>query len=205
MLTEREMRERGITRGYEEFMSDLRSMGEMVLLAMPAGRGVGDPGREFTSGEAEVLERGGLDLSPWESEEERGGEEALGLTASRYALMLAGGLGTGEAAGRLGVSDGRVRQRLAERSLYGIKTGRGYRLPAFQFARDGEVPRVGEVLRALPPGLHPVAVENWFTGPNPDLYLDEEEERPISPWEWLMAGGSPEAVVPLAGALAAGS
>lgn len=115
--------------------------------------------------------------------------------------MLSAALTTGEVGGRLGVSEGRVRQRLKEGSLYGIKTPKGHRLPVFQFSGDGEVPGVGEVLRSLDPDLHPVAVENWFTMPDPDLYLDEEERRPVSPREWLLVGGSPDAVVPPSGNL----
>jgi hypothetical protein len=34
--------------------------------------------------------------------------------------------------------------------------------------------------------------------PNPDLCLEEEEQEPVSPRGWLLSGGSPEAVVPLA-------
>lgn len=197
-LTKKEMRERGIPRSYEEFMADLREMGEAALLAMPKGREVGDPGREFTLREAGVLRRGGLDLFAGNDEER---EDALGETAASYALMLSAALSTEEAAGRLGVSEGRVRQRLKERSLYGIRTPKGHRLAAFQFAESGEVPNVGAVLRSLDQGLHPVAIENWFTLPDPDLYLGGYEERPVSPREWLLAGGSPAAVVPPAGDL----
>lgn len=192
-LTEKEMRERGIPRSYEEFMEDLREMGEAALLAMPRGRESGNPGREFTIEEADVLRRGGLDPSPGDSERR---EDALGQTAAKYALILASALSTREAAARIGVSEGRVRQRLKEGSLHGVGTPRGHRLPAFQFTEDGEVPNVGAVLRSLDRDLHPVATQNWFTLPDPDLYLDVDEERPVSPREWLLAGGSPDAVVP---------
>jgi hypothetical protein len=198
-LTRKEMRERGIPRSYEEFMADLREMGEAALLAMPRGREAGEPEREFTTEEAEVLQRGGLDLS---SDDDENREDALGVTAVRYALMLASALSTAEAADRLGVSEGRVRQRLKEGSLYGVRTPKGHRLPAFQFTdTGGEVPNVGALLRPLDGDLHPVAVENWFTLPDPDLYLDGNDENPISPREWLLAGGSPGAVVPPAGDL----
>lgn len=195
-LTEKEMRERGIPRTYEEFMEDLREMGEAALLAMPRGRESGDPGREFTPEEADALRRGGLDLSPGGG---GGREDAIGQTAAKYALMLASALSTGEAAERLGVSEGRVRQRLKEGSLHGVGTPKGHRLPTFQFTQSGEVPNVGAVLRSLDRDLHPVAVENWFTLPDQDLYLDEDEGFPVSPREWLMAGGSPAAVVPPSG------
>jgi hypothetical protein len=34
--------------------------------------------------------------------------------------------------------------------------------------------------------------------PNPDLYLDEEEARPVSPRYWLLSGGDPEVLAHLA-------
>lgn len=197
-LSEKEMRERGIPRSYGEFMEDLREMGEAALLAMPRGRESGDPGREFTPEEADVLRRGGLDLS---TDDSGGRGDALGQTAAKYALMLASALSTMEAAERIGVSEGRVRQRLKEGSLYGIGTPRGHRLPAFQFTQSGEVPNVGAVLRSLDRDLHPVAAQNWLTLPDPDLYLAADEELPVSPREWLLAGGSPDAVVPPMGEL----
>jgi hypothetical protein len=43
-------------------------------------------------------------------------------------------------------------------------------------------------LRRIDGSMHPVALSNWFTLPNPDLNLDEEE-RTVSPREWLLSGG----------------
>jgi hypothetical protein len=40
--------------------------------------------------------------------------------------------------------------------------------------------------------VHPVTILNWFALPNPDLYLDEEEARPVSPRHWLLSGGDAE-------------
>ena len=41
---------------------------------------------------------------------------------------------------------------------------------------------------ALPADLHPVAVYNWFTLPDPDLTWQGE---PLSPLDWLRSGGDP--------------
>jgi hypothetical protein len=61
---------------------------------------------------------------------------------------------------------------------------------------------IGEVLRRVDRSVHPVALLNWFTLPDPDLHLDEGEERAVSPREWLLSGGSPETIcAPGAGAL----
>ena len=91
-----------------------------------------------------------------------------------------------------------MRQRLKERTLYGVKAGRENRLPAFQFEGGREVPGIGEVLRHVDRSMHPVALSNWFTLPNQDLNLDEEKERAVSPREWLLSGGEPKVLVPLA-------
>ncbi len=193
-LTEKELRDRGIRRNREEIEDDARRFAFRVVASLPTGRWVTEPAREFSPEEAAVLEEGGLDLSPPAEEE----PDPLARTAARYAAMLATALTTREAAGLLGTGESRVRQRLKEKTLYGVKAGRENRFPAFQFEGGGEVPGVGEVLRHVDRSLHPVALANWFTLPTPELYLDEEEERAVSPREWLLSGGGPRVLVPLA-------
>lgn len=193
-LTEKELRERGIRRSRDEVVEEAGRFAYAILADMPTGRWVPEPVGELSAGEAEAMGEGGLDLSPPSLEE----ADPLAATAARYAALLASSLTTAEAAGLLGVSEGRVRQRLGEGTLYRVKAGRENRLPAFQFEGAGEVRGVGRVVRALRPGAHPVTVANFFAGPNPDLYLDEEEERPLSPRDWLLSGGEPEVLVPLA-------
>lgn len=191
-LTEEQLRERGIGRSAEEMVAEAEEMVALSVGSMPVGRRREEPWRELTAAEAGVLERGGLDLSgPSEGRQ-------LARTAAKYAAMLASSLTITEAAALLGVSKSRIRQRIGERSLYGVRAGRQWRLPRFQFAGDEEVPGIAEVVRRMPVDVHPVSAENFFTLPNPDLYLDEEEEQPVSPREWLLSGGSPETVAPLA-------
>ncbi len=192
-LTEQELRDRGIRRSGEEIEEDARRFAFGVVASMPTGRWVTEPAGEFSPGEAAVLAEGGLDLSPPAA----GEPDPLARTAARYAAMLATALTTREAAGLLGTGESRVRQRLKEKTLYGVKAGRENRLPAFQFEGGKEVPGMGEVLRHVDRSLHPVALSNWFMLPNPDLYLDEEE-RALSPREWLLSGGAPGVLVPLA-------
>lgn len=193
-LTEKELRDRGIRRNREEIEDDARRFTLHVIAFLPTGRWVTEPAREFSPAEAVVLEEGGLDLSPPTVEE----PDPLARTASRYAALLATALTTREAAGLLGTGESRVRQRLKEKTLYGVKAGRENRFPAFQFDGGKEVPGMGEVLRHVDRSLHPVALSNWFTLPNPDLYLNEEEESAVSPREWLLSGGTPGVLVPLA-------
>jgi hypothetical protein len=84
-------------------------------------------------------------------------------------------------------------------TLYGIEVAGGERrLPRFQFSETGEVPGMGKVSRQIDRGVHPISVENFLMSPSPDLYLDEDEDEPVSPRDWLLSGGKPEAVIPLA-------
>ncbi len=193
-LSDEELGQRGIHRSIEEIVAEAREMVVISVTEMPVGRGVVEPGRELSAGEVRVLERGGLELS----RAPRG--ERLARTAARYAALRAAALTESEAASLLGVSESRVRQRIGEGTLYAVRTGRERRLPRFQFAGGRPVPHAGEVLREVREDAHPLAVERWFTSPDPDLILEGEGE-PLSPRDWLLSGGSPEALEPLAGEL----
>ncbi len=100
----------------------------------------------------------------------------------------------------MGVNPSRVRQRLGgdPRSLYGIKEGKSWRVPKFQFIGRKPIPGMAEVLPALPRDLHPVEVQRWFSTPHPDLYLDPDERRPVAPLDWLRMGRPAEVVADLA-------
>jgi len=190
-LSDERLRERGIFRSTEEMVAEAREMVALSVAEMPLRRVGEEPGREFTQGEVEALSRGGLDLS------RVSGGEGLARTAARYAALRAAALTEPEAAALLGVSESRVRQRIGERTLYAVRAGRERRLPRFQFSEDGLVPNVGEVLREVPEDAHPLAVEGWFVGPDPDLIL-EGEDASLSPRDWLLSGGSAEVLRPLA-------
>ncbi len=172
--------------------SEAETMVDSMLATLPVGRTRGRPESRFTEGEAAVLREGGMkfDASGY------GGQ--VSRTASKHAAIVASALTVREAAALLGVSEGRVRQKVSAGRLYSVLAGGGRRLPRFQFSERGGVPGMEEVARSVPGGVHPVALWNFFMSPNPDLYLDAEEEVPVSPRDWLLSGGSPEAVVPLA-------
>jgi hypothetical protein len=192
-LTDKELRDRGIRRSPEEIAEEARRLVFYVLSEMPTGRWAADPGREFAEEEIVALKEGGLDLSVREA-----GSDPLAETAAKYVALLASALTTREAAGVLEVGESRIRQRLREGTLYGVKARRENRLPAFQFEGGNVVPGIAEVLTRMDRSVHPVAVLNWFVLPNPDLYLDEEEARPVSPRHWLLSGGDPEVPAHLA-------
>jgi hypothetical protein len=152
----------------------------------------------LTDAEERLLRDGGLPSAPL------GPEEALVLhrASAEYARLLDESYTVEEAAGLLGVNTSRIRQRLTgtPRTLFGIKLGKSWRIPMFQFhARRGLVPGLERVLERLPPDLHPVAVYRWFTSPNPDLTF--QDDAAISPLDWLRVGNAPEVVAELAAGL----
>ena len=156
-------------------------------------RVVADPTAELSREETAALRRGGLDPA-WRGDDV---DNPTLRSAAEYAALLASSLSVEQAAALLGVDGSRVRHRLAEGTLYGVKDRHTWRLPAFQFAGRRLVSGLERVLPHLPGGLHPLAVLGWLTRPNPDLYLDADE-TPVSPLDWLRAGHDPERVARLA-------
>lgn len=156
----------------------------------------GDPRRQFSGSEAEVLREGGLSLEPRGD----GERDARVATMARLAATLAEAKGVREVAQDLGVSATRIRQRAAERSLYGIHEGEEWRFPRWQFnaGANTPIPGLAAVLPSVPAELHPVAVERFFTEPCPDL---EIEDVAVSPVTWLESGGNAALVASLAAAL----
>ena len=156
------------------------------------------PGQEgLTSEEVGAARSGGLDPQP-----PRGARaDPLVQSVVAYASLIHTGLTTRQTAARLGVSDARVRQRLQARTLLAVREGLSWKLPVFQFTKRGELPGWGEVCLSLPSAASPVGVERWLRLPHPDL-VTGENETPISPRGWLLAGRPPAAVAALAGELA---
>jgi hypothetical protein len=150
----------------------------------------------LTASEESALARGGVEPV---SEEDVAVVQAR--AASAFQELRASSLTVDDAAARLGVNTSRIRQRLAARSLYGLKDGNTWLLPAFQFVSSGLVPGVGVVVRKMPPDIGALAAARWFTTPNPDLCTRDEDERPLTPLQWLLVGNPPEAAGELAAAL----
>lgn len=115
---------------------------------------------------------------------------ALERSLIEYEILIRESLTLEKAAKELGVSTSRLRQRLSpkERSLYGIKVGRGWRIPRFQFQKRGKlVHNIEHVLPHIRPDAHPLAVRTWFVTPHVDL-VAEDDDKPVAPKEWLAAG-----------------
>lgn len=115
-----------------------------------------------------------------------------------YAVMAGTALPLAEAASMLDVTTGRLRQRLAEGDLLGIRgeDGRSWRIPAFQFADGRELPGLRGVLKAIPDGVHPLEIAAFFATPQPDL--EAADGSALTPTAWLRSGGDPGPVADLA-------
>jgi hypothetical protein len=161
------------------------------LLANEPLRAESRPGASVTEGELAALHRVGLN-----THECRDGEaDPLLESIADYMGLLETSYTTTEAAEQLEVDISRIRQRLRERSLYGVEYDGEKRLPRFQFERQCVLPGLREVLQALPEDLNPLDVAEWFLSPNPDL---EMRQRVLSPRQWLLSGGAVERAVILA-------
>jgi hypothetical protein len=126
-----------------------------------------------------------------------------------------GSLSLNEAAAALGVSTSRIRQKLgAERTLYGVKLGRTWRVPLFQFEPPKEgtkkggkrtqprklVHNIEKVMPTVNRELSALSVRRFFQSENSDLVVGDEE-TPVSPLAWLSAGNPPDPVVAIAAEL----
>jgi hypothetical protein len=153
-----------------------------------------DPTDYFGEHQLSALRKLGASLDPLRANELG---PVAGLAAA-HAELVAHSLSVAEAAKRLGVDTSRVRQRIYARSLYAFKHQGGWLIPAFQLRRRKLVSALDAVVSVLAPALHPVAVSRWFTTPNADLVVDD---APVSPIDWLAAGGPSETLATLAEAI----
>jgi hypothetical protein len=127
----------------------------------------------------------------------RAENDPLIKSQAQYMALLEDSLSATEAAKLLRVDVSRVRQRLRERSLFGIEYEGSWRLPRFQFERRLVIPGLAQVLKSLPPDLFPLDIVDWFVLTDPDLQLDSDA-APLSPRQWLLSGRPMEAIITLA-------
>jgi hypothetical protein len=115
--------------------------------------------------------------------------------AGHTARLLSTAYSAGEVADLLGVSDSRVRQRRADRTLWAIEDAGGWVFPALQFedvdGRRRQIRHLDQVLPAIPTDIHPLAVARLLSSSQPDLVVDA---HPVSPLQWLRDGGDLRAV-----------
>jgi hypothetical protein len=106
---------------------------------------------------------------PEPTEEDLAEARQVGRAAVRDALgaALHGALTRDQAADRIGVTPQAVSERRKAGKLLGLRRGREWRFPAWQFADDGTVPGL-ELLIAGWSGT-PLALSTWATRPSVDL------------------------------------
>ena len=165
--------------------------GELTAPGSPAG-----PPQPLTDQEERRLRAGRLEPAPLAT----GEAHLLHRATAEYARLLTDSYSVEEAAAVLGVNGSRVRQRLTARprTLFGLKIGKSWRIPKFQFHGRRLIPGLEAVLPRLPASLHPVAVYRWLTSPSPDLVVGD---KAISPLDWLRVGNAPDPVARMAASL----
>ena len=157
----------------------------------------GEATKKLTVEEQGILRDGGLTLEPTP------GPDPLAKTAVKFAAIVKRSLTSKTVSRRLGLTPGRIRQMIADRSLYSFLIGRNRYIPDFQIEDNRLVPNIAGVNKALPLQMHPVEVYNWYRLPNVDLYLDKDIDDTVSPLDWLTGGQDVEQVVFLANRLEA--
>lgn len=182
----------GVRATVEQVVKTFRAVLEFTATtAEPA-----DPANEFSSEERAALERAGANFAPLAPEV----ADPVERTRIAYAALLLDTVGVAEAADLMERDRSRIHQRIRERTLWAIPGEGGLRIPRAQFAEGPEqdlveIDGMGRVVKALPSDLHPVSVLRWLTQPKPDLRI---EDSPVSPRDWLRAGGNPDEAVALA-------
>ena len=124
--------------------------------------------------------------------EDRDAYIAAGTEIAGHAAHLAVTAFTAEEVrSGLGISASRVRQKRLAGELWAIPDGQTWLFPILQFETGDnggptrQVRGIDQVLKALPDDLHPVAVAGFLRTPQSNLFHD----RPMTPIEWLRAGG----------------
>ncbi|EHK80550.1 hypothetical protein QR64_01440 [Rhodococcus sp. Chr-9] len=119
----------------------------------------------------------------------------------RMANLVATSLSIADAAVRLGVTPARIRQRIADGTLWAFDSGRNRLLPPAQFTDSGAVPHLDKVMPHIPKDLHPLTVQTLLTQPQSSLVVDG---RPVSIVAWLTgSAGTPEEIEIVVDVLAA--
>lgn len=169
----------------------LNAMLRRVLDAMPTML-YGETTTELSVGERQVLVEAGVDLDA----EPR--SDPLAATAALFAAIIDASLTTAKAAERLSMPKSRIRQMIARRTLYSVLLDNRRYIPLFQFVKDGGlIHNITKTNAVLPGDLHPVDVYDWYTRPDPDLFVGGDVEATMSPLAWLGSGGDVKSVLRL--------
>ncbi len=161
---------------------------------------VGDVTSSLPAAEVEALTEVGIDLAGRPGDPAGVGQ--LALTQARVGRFRDDALTVAEAAARVGLSTSRIRQLIGAGDLIAIPGQDGHLLPDWQFLGDAFVPALSTLGTAAGSAstVHPLALARFMTRPDVDLVVDG---RPMTPVQWLVAGGDPDRVAALAAPLEA--
>ncbi len=151
-----------------------------------------NPAEYFSVDQRSVLTDVGLDLATQRTGERDPRARAVAL----HAVLRDSALTVAGAAERIGVDASRIRHRLAGGQLVGWKDRGGWRLPVWQFTDDDVLPGLSTVLAEVPVDQPALVVAAFMTTPQAAL-----GDPPVTPRDWLMAGGMPEKVARLVSVL----
>jgi excisionase family DNA binding protein len=177
------------TRGSRVTEEGLGTMVAEAIASWPELHVRRDTGHDLSTQESAILAEGRFTRRG----ARRSGNDPVALGVAEHAALLETALSVAEAAERLGVTEGRIRQRLSERpsTLWGVRVGHGWRLPASQFDARATIPGLEVLLVSLPEDLSPIAFHRWFTTPSTDLATTEGGTETLSPRDWLRLGRNP--------------
>lgn len=173
---------RGSPLSVDAFLDILREASETTSEALSAGE------RSFLLENTDLTEE---DLTPQAraaSRDRVASDRAVAEEEARASSLM-----TGEVAGLLGRQEASIRRSKANGDLYALPVsgGRASRFPAWQFGGQQVVPGLREILPAFPRYFHPLSIQRFMTTPHEEL----DEQTPV---QWLLEGGSVDAVVTLA-------
>ncbi|HCS65947.1 MAG TPA: hypothetical protein DIW64_18810 [Cellvibrio sp.] len=97
---------------------------------------------------------------------------------------------------RLGIDNKTLRQYIGNHRVYAIKVmhdenrrKRKFLFPVFQFDGSQIIPRLSTALKYVSKDTHPAAINKFFLMPTDEL-KSRKVNGPISPRDWLIAGGA---------------
>lgn len=126
--------------------------------------------RSVTIDETPALDSTLWGRGPTTNERRAAALQNLGRTYAARRAVIESALTRSEAAELLDVSEQAVLDRLKAGDLLGLKKGREWRLPTWQFSADtaqGFVPGIDAIRRVFPGGV--VSLTEWMTTPNVEL------------------------------------
>ena len=149
--------------------------------------------------EASILDAAGLDISEAVAS---GESDPAAEAVEEYMEILASSVTVQDASEMLRVDRSRIRQMIRGRSMAAILEKQRYLIPQFQFAGDRLIPSFESVYSAASPDVPLILFYRWFTQPSPDLSGGEDDQdRDLTPREWLVAGLDPAPVQRMAALL----